>query len=58
VMDAIEECSRFPFASHDDLCDSVTQALNFIREQGFEIFEHDRPNAPPANTGGKFDPLY
>jgi predicted phage terminase large subunit-like protein len=47
VQEAVDECSRFPFASHDDLTDSVTQALNFVREMGFELFEQDRPAAPP-----------
>ena len=32
--DMIEECAAFPFAAHDDLCDTMTQALMRFREGG------------------------
>jgi predicted phage terminase large subunit-like protein len=30
----IEECASFPFGAHDDLCDTMTQALMRFREGG------------------------
>jgi predicted phage terminase large subunit-like protein len=32
--DMIEECAAFPFGAHDDLCDTMTQALMRFREGG------------------------
>ena len=32
--DMIEECASFPFGAHDDLCDTMTQALLRFREGG------------------------
>ena len=32
--DMIEECASFPFSAHDDLCDTMTQALMRFREGG------------------------
>ena len=33
AQDVIEECANFPFASHDDLTDMVTQAINYARSK-------------------------
>ena len=32
--DMVEECASFPFGAHDDLCDTMTQALMRFREGG------------------------
>ena len=45
----IEECASFPFSEHDDLVDSMTQALmrfrqgNFIALDSDEIMEDNGP---------------
>jgi predicted phage terminase large subunit-like protein len=51
----VDECARFPFAAHDDVADSVTQALQFIRASGFEFFGADAPAPPPIREAA---PLY
>ena len=33
--EVIEECAAFPFGDHDDLVDSMTQALMRFRQGGF-----------------------
>lgn len=58
VAMAIEECRLFPFAKHDDVPDSVAQALDFIERSGFELFEVDAPAPPPLSAGGDKRPLY
>ena len=42
----IEECASFPFGSHDDLCDSMTQALMRFREGGFLELATDYEDEP------------
>ncbi len=37
----IEECASFPFGAHDDLCDTMTQALMRFREGGFVNLDSD-----------------
>jgi predicted phage terminase large subunit-like protein len=39
--DMIEECAAFPFGAHDDLCDTMTQALMRFREGGFVNLRSD-----------------
>jgi phage terminase large subunit-like protein len=39
--DMIEECASFPFGAHDDLCDTMTQALMRFREGGFVNLNSD-----------------
>ena len=39
--DMIEECAAFPFAAHDDLCDTMTQALMRFREGGLISLSND-----------------
>lgn len=33
----IRECSAFPHGTHDDMVDSVTQALKYLRDNGFAV---------------------
>lgn len=37
----IDECARFPAADHDDLVDTVSQAIQFIRSLGIKLFPED-----------------
>ena len=37
----IEECAAFPFGAHDDLCDTMTQALMRFREGGLVSLNDD-----------------
>ena len=37
----IEECASFPFGAHDDLCDTMTQALIRFREGGLVSLDDD-----------------
>ena len=49
----IEECAAFPFGAHDDLCDSMTQAIMRFREGGFlELHTdyEDEPRVEPVRT--------
>lgn len=38
----IDECSRFPKGSHDDLVDSVTQALKWLRDNDIAQHPHEQ----------------
>jgi phage terminase large subunit-like protein len=38
AQDVIEECAAFPFGDHDDLVDSMTQAVMRFRQGG--LVEH------------------
>jgi predicted phage terminase large subunit-like protein len=42
----IEECASFPFGAHDDLCDSMTQAIMRFREGGFLELHTDYEDEP------------
>jgi predicted phage terminase large subunit-like protein len=33
LADIINECSEFPYGNHDDIVDSITQALDFLRKR-------------------------
>ena len=39
--DVIEECAAFPFGDHDDLVDSMTQAVMRFRQGGFVTHPED-----------------
>jgi len=39
--DVIEECAAFPFGDHDDLVDSMTQAIMRFRQGGFVTHPED-----------------
>jgi predicted phage terminase large subunit-like protein len=41
AQEVIEECAAFPFGDHDDLVDSMTQALMRFRQGGFLIHPED-----------------
>ena len=45
----IDECAAFPVGQHDDLVDTVTQALRYFRDSGVEFFPEDAPE--PAKSG-------
>ena len=38
----IDQCTSFPRASHDDLVDSVTQALRWLRDNGVAVMNFER----------------
>jgi len=38
AQDVIEECAAFPYGDHDDLVDSMTQAVMRFRQGG--LIEH------------------
>ena len=44
----INECAAFPLGAHDDLTDTVTQLLRYVRDSGFELHAEDAP-APPKS---------
>ena len=51
AKDVIEQCGRFPTkGEHDDFVDSLTQAVAFVRQQGFEFFPEDDPPPPPLTA--------
>jgi predicted phage terminase large subunit-like protein len=33
LADIINECSEFPYGNHDDIVDSITQALDYLRKR-------------------------
>ena len=41
AQEVIEECAAFPYGEHDDLVDSMTQALMRFRQGGFIIHPED-----------------
>jgi predicted phage terminase large subunit-like protein len=51
----ISECEKFPVGTHDDLVDSATMALSFIRNSGIELFSEDEPE---PSTHGEQEALY
>ena len=44
--EVIEECAAFPFGDHDDLVDSMTQALMRFRQGGFLLHPEDYKDEP------------
>ena len=42
----IKQCAMFPASPHDDLVDTVSQALQWIRSQNLDLFEQDRDPIP------------
>ena len=41
AQEVIEECAAFPFGDHDDLVDSMTQAIMRFRQGGFLLHPED-----------------
>lgn len=57
----IREVSAFPHGTHDDAVDSVTQALKYLRENGFAIRRDELSaieTARAMKTGGPRSPIY
>ncbi|WP_376956351.1 terminase family protein (plasmid) [Azospirillum sp. A26] len=48
----IDECAAFPKGATKDITDTVTQALNWIRKSGIELYEEDAPAPPPVQPRG------
>lgn len=48
----IDECAAFPTSKTKDITDTVTQALNWIRKSGIELYEEDAPPPPPVQARG------
>lgn len=44
--EVIEECAAFPYGDHDDLVDSMTQAVMRFRQGGFIEHPEDEPDEP------------
>jgi predicted phage terminase large subunit-like protein len=44
--EVIEECAAFPYGDHDDLVDSMTQAVMRFRQGGFIEHPDDEPDDP------------
>ena len=44
--EVIEECAAFPYGDHDDLVDSMTQAVMRFRQGGFIEHPDDEPDNP------------
>ena len=42
----VEECAQFPFGEHDDLVDSMTQALMRFRQGNFVRLLDDEEDEP------------
>jgi predicted phage terminase large subunit-like protein len=40
--EVIDQCAKFPFATHDDLVDSTTMALRRLRDMGLLKYENER----------------
>ena len=43
--EVIEECASFPYGDHDDLVDSMTQAVMRFRQGGFVVHPDDEKEA-------------
>ena len=46
AQDVIEECAAFPFGDHDDLVDSMTQAVMRFRQGNFLRLKDDYVDDP------------
>jgi len=44
--EVIEECAAFPYGDHDDLVDSMTQAVMRFRQGGFIEHPEDEQDSP------------
>ena len=57
IADFLDELAAFPTGVHDDIVDSVTQALNFLRHQErntVAIYELQGLTLVPLNQAGSF----
>lgn len=56
----IKECALFPRGSSDDLVDTTTQAIRWLREQGFMLKpkEHKLAEEEELTYSGQIQPLY
>ena len=50
AQEVIEECAAFPYGDHDDLVDSMTQAVMRFRQGGFVDHPDDYVDEPTPNT--------
>lgn len=50
AQEVIEECAAFPYGDHDDLVDSMTQAVMRFRQGGFVDHPDDFIDEPTPNT--------
>jgi phage terminase large subunit-like protein len=46
AQEVIEECAAFPYGDHDDLVDSMTQAVMRFRQGGFVDHPEDYKDEP------------
>jgi hypothetical protein len=46
AQEVIEECAAFPYGDHDDLVDSMTQAVMRFRQGGFLEHPEDYKDEP------------
>lgn len=46
----ISECARFPKGKHDDLVDTVTMGLGFLRDQGVLALSSERAESDPDSN--------
>ena len=53
AQEVIEECAAFPFGDHDDLVDSMTQAVMRFRQGGFLEHPEDAPDEPYRKNKGR-----
>lgn len=58
----IKDCAEFPYGSHDDIVDSTTQALRYLRDTGIAVRrEEQKADDDAAARGfgrGKSTPIY
>lgn len=58
----IGECEVFPKGAHDDLVDTVTQALWFLRKTGLAVLAEERRGEAVkdwrAGGAGRATPIY
>ena len=54
----IEEVASFPAGEHDDLTDTVTQALRHMIQMGVQFLPADDPSPPPYDTARAGQQLY
>ena len=56
----IDQCSRFPRGSRDDLVDTVSMALRYLRDSGFALksSEYSLEDEPEVSYSANNNPLY